>query len=382
MTTVLAIDVGGTSTRVVVVDWLGGCLGRGSAPGANPTSRGGDVAARNIVAAVGQAMSETANRTEISTAVLAMAGSPALLDLPALSASLKSLGVNCALRIRPDSVAAFASGAWEADGYVLSVGTGSVAARVKSGELARCVDGMGWLLGDAGSGFWIGAMALRAAVAALEGRSDPTSLTSLVLQDLEVTGKPLISRPGRAPVLDELIDTVYRMRPVEVARLAPHALQAAADGDRVARGIIDSAVHELLTTLQATWEPATSAPAHAAAPVTPVAPVPASPSPPVTPVRDSLGTAEIDDAVPENAAAGLDGPVVLSGSILHPDRYIGQAVRTGIIEIGIPPAQLRTAHDGVVGAAVLALREDGVTVDERLHARLTESIAAAVADGG
>ena len=52
----------------------------------------------------------------------------------------------------------------------LIAGTAFVAARIRGGQLDRVVGGKGWLLGDAGGGFWIGHAVARAVVASLDGQ--------------------------------------------------------------------------------------------------------------------------------------------------------------------------------------------------------------------
>ncbi len=63
-----------------------------------------------------------------------------------------------------DAVTAFAAGTPEPSGAVLIAGTGAVAALIDGHEIMRAADGLGWLLGDVGSGRWMGLQAVRAAV--------------------------------------------------------------------------------------------------------------------------------------------------------------------------------------------------------------------------
>ncbi|HEV7864104.1 MAG TPA: BadF/BadG/BcrA/BcrD ATPase family protein, partial [Acidimicrobiia bacterium] len=90
-----------------------------------------------------------------------------------------------------------------------------------------CVDGWGHLLGDAGSGFWIGRRGLDAALRAHDGRGG---------------GSPLLARLVERDVgsLDRLPELAARAGAGPVAAIASFSVQvaeAAADGDEVARYI-------------------------------------------------------------------------------------------------------------------------------------------------
>ncbi|MEH0466183.1 BadF/BadG/BcrA/BcrD ATPase family protein [Streptomyces acidiscabies] len=106
----------------------------------------------------------------------------------ALTAALERLGIPLpAITIHSDIEAAFAGAPGHpAAGLALIAGTGSVAARVQDRVLVATSGGDGWLLGDDGSGFWIGRRAVRAALRAADGRGRPTSLVAAVGRALGV----------------------------------------------------------------------------------------------------------------------------------------------------------------------------------------------------
>ena len=215
-------------------------------------------------------------------------------------------------------------------------GTGASAIRVSDGETVAVVDGLGWLLGDEGSGFWIGHHAARAALAALDGRGPDTALTEAVLRDLELLVEPDPGRPlgGRPEVLALAVGALYRLRPVEMSRFAAAALKAAEAGDAVATDIVAQAQRRLL---------------------------------------HSLATVH---------RAGHHGPVVLGGGIARrlPTLPAGVAglARTWAAE----PPQVVTVEDGTAGTAVLALRRAGLVVDEPVFDRLIASLALRTATTG
>ena len=95
--------------------------------------------------------------------------------------------------------------------------------------------GIGDLSGDWGGGYGVGQEALAAAVRARDGRGAPTSLAALVPRAL---GK---RRP--IDVTRAMYDEKMSQRRLE--ELAPLVFAAAADGDAVARAIVDRLADEL-----------------------------------------------------------------------------------------------------------------------------------------
>ena len=92
---------------------------------------------------------------------------------------------------------ALVAGVGDEPGVVIVAGTGSIAyGRNARGEAARA-GGWGYVLGDEGSGYWIGRLALRAVVRQADGRGAATALTPRMLAHFGV------SRP------QDLIHEVY-----------------------------------------------------------------------------------------------------------------------------------------------------------------------------
>lgn len=323
--TALAIDAGGTSTRAVVLAADGSCLGYGRSGGGNPISSGIGLAAASLTASASAAllMADLPPR-EVDTLVIAMAGELNEDEREPYEAPMRDLGLTATPVYASDAAAMFFSGTWVDSGYVLIVGTGAAAVRIEAGEERRAVDGLGWLLGDAGSGFWIGHQVVRAALAAIEGRGPATALADLLT--LELAGEPAGAngQRGRSSGTALAIEAFYRQRPVELARFAPLAFLAR--GDRVADDIVTGAVESLAATLTAALDP------------------------------------------------GLAGPVVCGGGVLtHHPELARQAVSLA------SPAlreRVRIVPDGLAGAAQLALRSLGVGVDPEVFSRIAASLGA------
>lgn len=318
-TLVVGVDAGATTTRCVVVTVDGVIVGRGVAGGANRNSSGGNVAERLSIA-IEAALSDL-DRRAVAMGVLGAAGSAGAgraLFRTASAATWAGLGLGGEAVAVTDLEVAFAAGTAEADGVLLLSGTGALAARFAGGELRRRCDGYGWLLGDEGSAVWIAVRGLRAVLAALDGRGEPTTLVGAAGE--------LFALPAPAQTREETAQAVlaaaFARPPAELGRFGPLVDSAAERGDPVARRITSAAAAKLL---------------HA-----------------------------FDTVEPRPGQ-----PVVLAGSVLLSPGPVARAVRAGLSER--TDGRLRTAKDGAAGAAALALtRLTGSPLRPEVHARLTD----------
>jgi N-acetylglucosamine kinase-like BadF-type ATPase len=144
-----------------------------------------------------------------------------------------------------DPVVAYAAGAPGPDGALLLAGTGAVALRVAGfAERARC-DGLGWLLGDVGSGVWLALAGLRAAAAHLDGRGPATALTPAATELAAAAGAA-----GTGDPRQDLVRLTDTRSPAELGSFAREVAECAADGDAVAAGIVAEGVAGLLRSLR------------------------------------------------------------------------------------------------------------------------------------
>ncbi|MFD0685281.1 N-acetylglucosamine kinase [Actinomadura fibrosa] len=398
---VVGIDAGGTKTRCVVLTLGGALAGSGTGPGANPNS-GGDTAGA-LTTALREALGDL-DRTHILTGVFGIAGAGSAGRPAAVSAARRAwqaVGLRGSPAVVTDIAVAFAAGTSEPKGIVVFSGTGAGAAVISDGAIVQRADGYGWLVGDEGSAVWLGKEAVRAALAAYDGRGSPTLLTDSVPRALlgptvvaeidsarrrprhralAMAGAPAPSPPG-APALSQaaslssggsptagrtgtavlipdppspppgngspgrpglphpghpdprgqpgplgypempgpppnpqlaqaIIKEVYGRPPAALGRLGPVVAAAAAAGDPVARRITEEAAEWLLRDVDAV-RPALSDPC---------------------------------------------APVVMHGSVLR-EGPVAEAVRTGLRDRFAEAP--RSAGDGAVGAAGLALRRLG-----------------------
>jgi N-acetylglucosamine kinase-like BadF-type ATPase len=88
----------------------------------------------------------------------------------------------------------------------------------------------------------------------------------------------------------------------------------------------------------------------------------------------SEGATALADLLATIREPGLTGPIVVGGSVLVRGYLTGPAKLRE--RLGLPTEEVVAVSDGVVGAAVLALRGAGIAVDEDLFQRLRAAVAA------
>jgi glucosamine kinase len=250
---VLGGDLGGTSTRILVAGTDGRERGRGAAGAGNPISHPAGAAE-----AFGDALRAALAGVDpgrVRASVIGIAGGSALRTPPVAARFARvwaDAGLTCDPGYAPDLEVAFAAGTPEPDGSVLVAGTGATAGAVIGHRLARTADGHGWLLGDDGSGFWLGREAVRAALHTLDAGEPPGRLAGSVLRELHADGP--------ADQRDRVIQAVNSRPGVELSALAPLVSAAYRDGDAQARSIVERAAAALLATLGRIRDPAEATP--------------------------------------------------------------------------------------------------------------------------
>ncbi|WP_226346755.1 N-acetylglucosamine kinase [Agilicoccus flavus] len=242
MTTLVGVDAGGTSTRAVACDEHGEVLGRGRAAGANVRSAVGNPAT-NVASALRDCLAGSAAGPPDALCV-GIAGTEARrAEVEALvRRAARAAGIGAAPIVVPDLQIAYRSAARRPKGRLLLAGTGAVAVPFAGWEPIARRDGLGWLLGDAGSGVWIGRRVLRAVAADLDG-GRPTALTTPVLDLLDIPA--VASRPADG---QDLVRATDGVPPAAWGRFAPVALARAGD-DEVAADIVAEAARALLRTV-------------------------------------------------------------------------------------------------------------------------------------
>ncbi|MFD5325938.1 N-acetylglucosamine kinase [Streptomyces sp. NPDC127092] len=242
---VVGVDAGGTRTRARLAEAATGrTLGEGTGGPGNALSVPADALVRHLSEALRGAVPPGGGGAVAAVVAGFAGGGPGggkERAAAALAAALAEVGAAPArVEVRGDAEVAFAAGpGTPADGLVLIAGTGAAGARIADRRMVRAVDGDGWLLGDAGSGFWLGREVLRAVLRALDGRGPATALADPVE---ELCG-------GLAK--ERVVGFAYAAHPVRLAELSPLVVAAADAGDAVAGRLLDRAADELAASVGA-----------------------------------------------------------------------------------------------------------------------------------
>ncbi|WP_233190553.1 N-acetylglucosamine kinase [Brachybacterium sp. UMB0905] len=307
--TVIAGDIGGTSSRVLLARPDGTILAEHTGPGANLRSSG-LAALDGLARTIGELLERAAADPAAVRAValgLSGAGPARVRDIrDAIAERLLPLGITTTnLLVTDDLLTAFLSGGVGDTGLLVLAGTGAVAVRVEDRRPVRRRDGMGWLLGDIGSAVWLGRRTLEVVAADLDDRGPRTSLTEQVGADLGLdlrdgTQPPSPTGDLRQDLIRALDDAVPAGSPSALGRFAP--LPARVPDDPVAAGILDAAART---------------------------------------VEDTLAALDLDGTL----------PVVLAGSVLTSDGPLRERALALIAGQG---RRVGTARDGLPGALLLA----------------------------
>ncbi len=231
---VLGLDAGGTKTVCLLADAHGQVLAEARGPGANLQAAG----ELEVEKVLHQVMDEAlGDRPIVPAAIcLGIAGVDRDDDAAVVQGIMRRIGFKARVVVTNDALVALVAGAGHGPGVVVIAGTGSIAYGRNRANRAARAGGWGYVLGDEGSGYWIGRLALRAVVREADGRGRPTSLTPKVLGHFHV------ARP------QDLVHEVYyrHLPPSAIAALARYVQEARDERDAVATGILDSGARELV----------------------------------------------------------------------------------------------------------------------------------------
>ncbi len=322
-TVVVGIDGGGTKTHAVVVDLKGRVLAEASGPSSNFQVLGPEKMAGVVRGVVQEAMSRLPHGSaKIRRVVAGLAGVGRPSDRQRANEALTSLGLAEAVRVDSDAAAALSGAFAGGEGIILIAGTGTICfGKGADGRVERS-GGWGYLLGDEGSGYWIGQQAIVAALKDLDGRGPRTALRERIEE-----------RYGLERI-DLIIPRVYQgdIDRTEVASLAPLVFEEAARGDEAAEQILSRAGEELGLLAAAVAR------------------------------RLRWSVEQV--------------PIALIGGIFKQKERLIPFMQRSLERFQVRFRFVEPLFDPAVGAAIMALQDEGIAVDDRIRETLRETAKA------
>jgi N-acetylglucosamine kinase-like BadF-type ATPase len=248
MLTYLCVDGGQTKTAVVLMDegggeveaWRAEPLTTPSKPGAMDNFR---AVVRSIAEELGR-RSRKSSREPPEAACFSLTGylegDDAIPSVIREELEKAVAGVG-RIHIVPDYVGNWAAATGGEPGIMVISGGGSVAyGRTGSGEALR-VGGWGHVLGDEGSGFWIGLEAIKAALKSRSGVIPETVLAKRIMREFGTQDDRHVIREIYSASFSE----------ADIAGLVPLVASLSQEGDAAATRILDEAASHLADLVRA-----------------------------------------------------------------------------------------------------------------------------------
>lgn len=241
----IGVDGGQSGTRAVVADQSGRVLSVGSGPPCEHITapKGYERNQAAIHGAIHDALAKSgSNANDIAAVGMGLTSAPRELNSqPFFEQIVREIANPGHIWIDHDAATNLAGATAGAPGVMVIAGSGSIAYGINaSGEEGRA-GGLGYLMGDEGSAWWIGITALQAAAAAADGRGPQTALLPFVLDHYNLATIRhlhtfLYSDSFRRPMVSGIT--------VDVARMA--------ESDEIAGKIMDEAGKRLANMVLAT----------------------------------------------------------------------------------------------------------------------------------
>ncbi|CCF13134.1 badF/BadG/BcrA/BcrD ATPase family protein [Brevibacillus laterosporus GI-9] len=230
MAYIIGVDGGGTKTIAVAYNFQGAELARAESGYGNVLVHR-ETAIAHIIKAIEQCQSAIVDDCECAYLFLGLAGIQSGTHREVVETSLQErFGIP--LTITNDARIAHAACLQGQDGILTIAGTGAVALGVHQGQ-SLMTGGWGHLLGDEGSGYWIGIEALRQLILEEECGLESSSLGQRLVEYLKIQKTAQIK------------DFVYSSSKDKIAALTPLVVKEAEAGEPNAQRILQRAGEHL-----------------------------------------------------------------------------------------------------------------------------------------
>lgn len=238
----IGIDGGGTQTTAVVTDEQGAELARMDGEPGLVDVLDPEAGAHRLAELASAALAQARVDARASVIVCALAGAGREPERTRLEQRLSAQGLAEEVRVISDFHAAQHDAFGDGSGILLISGTGSSAwARNKDGRSARA-GGWGEIIGDEGSGYFLGVSALRYCLRAHDGRGADDRWIQLVLGNTGVATPEALVRWSAAASKGE------------IAALAPIVFEALEHRVAGAHALIEDAAADLALHIGALYE--------------------------------------------------------------------------------------------------------------------------------
>lgn len=233
---IVGVDGGGTKTELVLIDRSGNVIGREKGGTSNFQVIGGKKLKEELLNCLTRLMNSTnVPSHKIERIFLGLAGAGRESDQKEIASLFNDTEFKDKVTVDSDAVVALAGAFGTAPGIIIISGTGAICFGMnQEGKVVRS-GGWGYLLGDEGSGYFIGREALIAALKDFDGRGEKTSLRTEIERHFNLSS------------IDQIIPQIYQNKidRVAIANLAPLVFEQTNHGDARAEEIIRHAGREL-----------------------------------------------------------------------------------------------------------------------------------------
>jgi N-acetylglucosamine kinase-like BadF-type ATPase len=234
---VVGIDGGGTKTRAVLANTKGEIIGVVQSGVSNFQRVGTDGLAEVCLDILKQLEQKFNIRKEnIKYWALGLAGAGRIEDQEAACEAVEALGYQGQVCVQSDAYVALMGAFSGNPGIIIIAGTGSICFGLdEKGTLYRS-GGWGYLLGDEGSGFYIGNQSILAALKDQDGRGNKTTLRKKVEESLGIDS------------IEQIVRKMYIENTIQkenIANLAPIVFKCAQEGDETAKQIVVQTAKEI-----------------------------------------------------------------------------------------------------------------------------------------
>ena len=229
---ILGVDGGNSKTALLVATTDGELVTTVRGPGTNSHAVGAD----GVADVLGALIAESGTPLPVDHAAFFLCGADVPSDIESLERAIDGRGWAYARTVDNDTFALLRAGTDAADAVAVICGAGiNVVGRAGDGRVAR-YPSLGWETGDWGGAEMLGREVLRLAARAEDGRGEPTVLVDVVRDHFDAASVEAVG-----------VEVHYKwIAQARLAELAPKVVVAAADGDAVARSLIDRLADEIV----------------------------------------------------------------------------------------------------------------------------------------